>query len=612
MGHTDEVTQNKLKTLTSSSDLLAAYDAAAEALAAAPHDLRLAHRAVLTLARAGATQHARREYLRLGLDQVSDDEDILALGGRLLKDLCLAAAGEQRRRLAALAAAKYAQAYGLQQGYYPGINTATMFLLAGEKAKSAELARAVLKTLKGRAAPRDEDAYYIKATEAEAELLLGNIEASDNALAMAAMFDARNVGARATTMRQFELICAALKFDPIWLDVHRPAPTVFYSGHMFMDATRQPTMTPHIDAVSAAISAAARKIAPGAAFGAVAAGSDIVMAEALIDAGAELHIVLPMREEDFLARSVTPFGPSWQARYDALKAKAASFRLATHGAIADDDTVFTYGTDYAMGLALRNAEMTRTRAIHMAAWDGAPPSGPAGTGADVMRWQAMGRPQQVVAFPQELRSARRLAVTAPPVVAADRYLKAMLFGDVRGYSKLDETHTPAFVAKVMAPLAEAIRALPATPDRIATWGDGIHFIYNTVEDAAEAALTGQECFAELDLAGAGLPTHLALRLGGHVGPVSRIDDPFTHTMNFYGTQITIAARIEPVAVPGTIYVSEPFAAMLALRAGNRFTTDYAGQRELAKGFGTMRLFALRRAIATTRALASAPAPTANG
>jgi class 3 adenylate cyclase len=386
-----------------------------------------------------------------------------------------------------------------------------------------------------------------------------------------------------------------LNYSPIWLDVHRPAPSVFYSGHMFMDASRQPTMEPHIKAITAAIRATAQSVQPGAAFGAIAAGSDIVMAEELMAAGAELHVVLPMREADFLERSVTPFGPTWQARYEALKAKAATFRLSVHGAIADDDTVFTYGTDYAMGLALRNAEMLRTRAIHIAAWDGVAATGPAGTAADVARWQAMGRPQKLVAFPPELRAARRLSVITPPIAAPERYLKAMLFGDVRGYSKLDETHTPNFVAKLMAPLAEAIRALPATPDRIATWGDGIHFVYASVEDAAEAALTAQERFAELDLAGAGLPTHLALRLGGHVGPVSRVHDPFTDTPNYYGTQITVAARIEPVAVPGTTYVSEPFAAMLALRAGHRFTTDYVGQRDLAKSFGTMRLFALRRA-----------------
>ena len=113
--------------------------------------------------------------------------------------------------------------------------------------------------------------------------------------------------------------------------------------------------------------------------------------------------------------------------------------------------------------------------------------------------------------------------------------------------------------------------------------------------AAEAALAMQAGFARIDLAAAGLPPYLALRLGGHFGPVAEVIDPFVGKANFYGTHVTIAARIEPVAVPGAVYVSETFAALLALRAPGRFRTEYVGQTELAKGFGVMRLFALRHA-----------------
>ena len=89
-----------------------------------------------------------------------------------------------------------------------------------------------------------------------------------------------------------------------------------------------------------------------------------------------------------------------------------------------------------------------------------------------------------------------------------------------------------------------------------------------------------------------LPAHLALRLGGHAGPVTSMIDPFMGTPNFFGTQVTIAARIEPVALPGSLYVSEPFAALLGLSAPGDYRTDYVGQMELAKKFGHMRLFAV--------------------
>ena len=55
------------------------------------------------------------------------------------------------------------------------------------------------------------------------------------------------------------------------------------------------------------------------------------------------------------------------------------------------------------------------------------------------------------------------------------------------------------------------------------------------------------------------------------------------------------SEFNEVALPGTVYVSELFAALLALRAPGRYRTDYVGLTELPKKFGTMRLFVLRPA-----------------
>jgi hypothetical protein len=64
------------------TDLLAAYDLLMAELAATPDDIALKHRAVLMLARSGATEHASHEYQRFGLDGVHNDEQVLSLGGR--------------------------------------------------------------------------------------------------------------------------------------------------------------------------------------------------------------------------------------------------------------------------------------------------------------------------------------------------------------------------------------------------------------------------------------------------------------------------------------------------------------------------------------------------
>jgi class 3 adenylate cyclase len=45
--------------------------------------------------------------------------------------------------------------------------------------------------------------------------------------------------------------------------------------------------------------------------------------------------------------------------------------------------------------------------------------------------------------------------------------------------------------------------------------------------------------------------HLALRIGAHLGPVLHLDG------DVFGEGVNLAARIESLARPGTLYVSEP-------------------------------------------------------
>lgn len=565
-------------------DLLAAYDAVSAGLTDHPASLTLRHRAVLLLARSGAHAQAQREYLRLGLDAVRDHVDVIALGGRLLKDLALAAAGEQRRVLARAAAEKYAEAYALHHDYYPGINLATLALIAGDAPRSLDVARAVLEGLSSAGA--SSDAYYRAATRAEACFLLGRLDEAEAALTQAIALDPGNHTAHASTLRQLDVICGALRIDRAWLERHSPPAPVTYSGHIF--SALEPAA---LQRLSGDISAALGRLKPGAVFGALAAGADIMVAEAALARCAELHVVLPMDEKTFLARSVAPSGADWLARYHASKNRAATFRVASRENDFDDDAVFAFGAELAMGLAIRHGEALRTRAVQLAVWDGVPGEGVAGTAADVRRWAATRHPQEIVSFPPRTPTAR----AAAPAAAAPRKLKAMLFGDVRGFSRLAESEIRPFVTGIKAPLAKALKESGVEPDLVATWGDGLHIVCASVADAADAALAMQAGFSRIDLAAAGLPAHLALRIGGHFGPVADVRDPFMERQSFYGTHVTIAARIEPVAVPGSVYVSEPFAALLALEASGRFATDYVGQTELPKGFGVMRLFSLRHA-----------------
>src|SRR4051812_39120873 len=149
-------------------ELLMAFDLAERGLAERPDDVWLKHRAVLALARAGATAEAARRFGEYGLADVRD-EDVSALEARIAKDVALAApTPEGRQRGAAHAADLYEQTFERTGGYYPAINAATMRLIAGDKEAAGALAAAALETA--------DMSYYGLATVAEAQLVRGDVD----------------------------------------------------------------------------------------------------------------------------------------------------------------------------------------------------------------------------------------------------------------------------------------------------------------------------------------------------------------------------------------------------------------------------------------------------
>ena len=60
----------------------------------------------------------------------------------------------------------------------------------------------------------------------------------------------------------------------------------------------------------------------------------------------------------------------------------------------------------------------------------------------------------------------------------------------------------------------------------------------------------------------------------------------------FGPQLSLAARIEPVAPPGGIFVTEPFAAQLSLDGAQNVHCSYVGTTSLAKSYGRVRLLRL--------------------
>jgi len=176
--------------------------------------------------------------------------------------------------------------------------------------------------------------------------------------------------------------------------------------------------------------------------------------------------------------------------------------------------------------------------------------------------------------------------------ARDRKRFGILFADAVGYSSLSAGDTRRYWTKL---LPEATAAVLQRHSRSIlfrkTWGDAIHVVFQTASAAAKAAL-------EMNLATARLAEELEFgrrlefRTAVHFGTADHNFDPIEEAPTFYGPQLSLAARIVPVAPPGGVFVTEPCAAQLSLEGDSGVECSYVGTTSLAKGYGRVRLLTL--------------------
>ncbi|MGC6328587.1 tetratricopeptide repeat-containing protein [Rhizorhabdus sp. FW153] len=317
------------------------------------------HTEILRLARSGSSERAWALMAQHGLLDSDSDPRALTLQARLIKDGAKRARTRaERTRLFAQSAQLYANAARLNGSSYPLVNAASLSLFAGKPAQARRFAADVLKLIE--ADPGEgETPYWREATRAEALLLLDREVEARVALSKAIALQPHAWEDHAATIGQFVLIAAEKGWNAGWLDVHRPPPSVHFSGIVGLAANAMDVRQ-----------ALARWIAgerPGFAYGALAAGADLLFAEAFIAwrdsecPAAELHVVLPYPVDQFRQISVAAFGDHWLLRFDSALAQATS--TTVYGL---DDPSLPLAVDYAdrvaMGRALRNAAALASQA----------------------------------------------------------------------------------------------------------------------------------------------------------------------------------------------------------------------------------------------------------
>jgi hypothetical protein len=452
-----------------------------------------------------------------------------------------------------------------------GVNAAALRLLGGDPQGAASIARQVL------AGHRDSGDYWSAATEAEALLIAGRILESRRALEEAEARAGADISARATTRRQMRREASVLGLAPGFVDALRVPAVLHYTGHMPRPGQDDPALETGIAARLDAVIAAEHV---GAAFGGLAAGFDILAVEALLRAGITPSAVLPCDPATYEADSVAPAGERWVARFRALLPRLRTIQLDERP-FPDDDLHLAMAGRRAMGLARLHARHRDGPAVQVASWDGQPARGAAGTGADVASWTAAGGRSVQIPWPWP----RNGSGNGTPAVR--RRPMAMLFGDLPRFSALDDAGLATFYDGPLAAMGAAVDRHPAAYRN--AWGDAVQIAFDDVQAAAACAFDMRAALEAQDP-----PIHP--RFAIDFGPLLPVHDAVQRADKFSGRAMTRAARIEPVTPPGRIFATEAFACEVTLLPRSAgLACDYAGRIPTAKGFGSLPLYALRRA-----------------
>jgi class 3 adenylate cyclase len=587
---------------------LLAYNAVQEALLTWPDSLRLRQLKGLALARSGDIEQANVLLSQIA-DEGSADAETLGMLARTHKDLAAGAVDSARRVFHLDAAFRlYHQAYAAAlaggsaaEAYYTGINAATLAVLRDDLETARRIAADVRDIcMRARAAAGAAGDYWLEATLGEAALILGDSTAAAGHYASAVSLARGDFGSLSSTCRQAELVADRLTGDSTWIgSVLKIPPVVMFTGHMIDQAGRAtPRFPPKLEAaVYAAIREQLSAIRPVAIYGSAACGADLICLEAMRNLGGETHIVLPFPPDEFHRVSVDFAGEDWSQRFDRALLAAESVTIASDHRARGSTSTFEYANLILSGMGRLRAQMLQTGLLGLAIWDQQSAVRAGGAASLVRLWEAQGIDIRQVDL-HGLRGAATGTTDRPAPAIADEQLpegfrheiRAMLFADVVGYSKLNEDQTPDFVKQFLGAVADLNRRTACPPEHAETAGDGLYMVFGSAGDAGNYALELSELVATTDWAAAGMPNGLKIRIALHCGPVYCGHNPVTGSPLYTGPHTSRTARIEPITPPGQVYASSAFAAVAAANGVQGLTMRYIGRMPLAKGFGTLGLY----------------------
>lgn len=602
-------------------EFLLAHDVARAGLQKHKNHKELSQRGAHALCKAGSPKLATQLL-----------EELVASGGRdvetqsllasAYKDLCEYSTSEESKfQYADLAIARYEEAYNaqiqkstgkaedLEKQYYPCINVAFMHFMFHhfDEAKDyAQKAREICLQLR----QKGKDSYWIEATEAEASLILGQIEAATDSYKSAFNRNDAQPSSIASTRKQALQIAGMFDDDSIRARMEKAFPLlgiVACSGHVIDNPGRAKRFPPEAESIAKEkIEEALERLGARCGYSSAACGTDILFLEAMAERGGETHVFLPFAKEEFIETSVRRAGGNWVARFEKVLDHATSVHYVTNEGYYGDDSLFSFCNEVMLGFAAMRGRGLDEDPNLLVIWDGTPGS-TGGTGELVEAWREEFNEPEIIDSKTILDNSNdpepvriHSGETRPNFIpsfgdssTAIRSVKIMLFADVKAFSGLVEEKTSEFVDAFHGGISKLLDKLSNRPVFLNTWGDSFFAVFESTDDALKLALDIRDYFNKKDWSEFLIDGEMEVRISMHAGPVYEEFDPILKKRNFFGRHVNQAARIEPIVLPGSVFVSETVAALIAF-GHEEYDFEYAGNLELAKDFGSYPIYMLQR------------------
>lgn len=515
----------------------------------------------------------------------------------------------------------YAESFWLTRNPESGINAALLGHFLNQPATTERLAWEVIEILEALPEAGDSRSAFQQLTfAAEAHWLLGHLEQAQVLYCSATRLPDLHYSWVVAELQRIALMQKKGTDIPQHLVSTLTPPTlIIFSGQPLDNPqATTPCFPPSLEAiVKQAIHTELERLNARIGYCAAGAGSELLFIEAMLEREAEVHIYLPCAIEDYVAARVRYAGAAWERRFHNALRLAASVNYSTRERLLGHDNLFRFNNQVIEGMARLRASFLLTEPQLILVWD-ALAKQEAGTAADFMNQWADITTLHLInldeldtsrdTLPSAAESPASQAKPAWPSlrVEPERVVKAMLFADIVGFSKLQEEHLPR-LWQFLENIRQTLDLQPLTPDLIESWGDAIYVVMPDAQSMLRFALALRQGFNEFDSLAYGFPQPLRIRIGLHAGPVFSGRHPLTGRDIVYGSHVSRAARIEPITVPGEIYASQQFVALLTVEhkafqhqremTGQTgefwYDCEYVGNLALAKRYGEQPLYHLR-------------------